>query len=156
MVGREGGRAAMKNLFRLLVFLLLVGGWGLAATSLHLVRTPATASREFIVVPKTRLGFADTYVDTRAWTIDDVPHHKGVVDRMIDTEKYMAIAHVTGESEPAEVQERLADALLREPQPKVEATTTTTTAPAKKSSGKTPASKTSKRKPNARRQVAAR
>jgi hypothetical protein len=113
----------MKNLFRLIVLVLFVGGWGLAATSLHVVRTP-TASREFIIVPKNRIGIEDTYVDTRAWTIDDVPSHKSVVGRLIETDKYMALAHVTGETEPAEVQQRLADALMRAPQPNVEATTT--------------------------------
>ncbi len=111
----------MKTLIRLIVFVLLLSGWGLAAMSLHIVRTP-TASREFIVVPKNRIGFQGTYVDTRAWTIDDVPNHKGVVGRMIDTEKYMAIAHVTGETAPAEVQQRLADALMRARQSNVEAT----------------------------------
>ncbi len=118
----------MKTLIRLIVFLLLVGGWGLAAMSLHIVRTP-TASREFIVVPKNRIGFHDTYVDTRGWTIDDVPNHKGVVGRMIDTEKYMAIAHVTGETAPAEVQQRLVDALMRARQPSAKAAPVKTSAP---------------------------
>ncbi len=112
----------MKTLFRLIVFVLLVGGWGLVATSLHVVRTPA-ASREFIIVPKNRIGIVGTYVDTRAWTIEDVPHHKGVVTRLIDTGKYMSIAHVTGETEPAKVQQSLDDALMRVPQSKVQSTT---------------------------------
>jgi hypothetical protein len=135
----------MKTLFRLVVFVLLVGGWGLAASALHLVRTDASNSREYIIVPKNRIGIDDTYVDTRAWTIDDVPSHKSVVNRMIETEKYMAIAHVTGEKEPAEVQQRLADALLRAPQPKTEATTTPVI---EKKAQKTPAARhtSSKRK----------
>ena len=147
----------MKTLFRLIVFVLLVGGWALAASALHLVRTSGSASREFIVVPKNRISIEDTYVDTRTWTLDDVPNHKGVVGRMIDTQKYMAIAHVTGETEPAEVQQRLADALMRAPQPKVEATTTTAPAPAKNVKP-APEAKSSKRKPTNRRpaQVAAR
>jgi len=147
----------MKTLFRLVMFVLLVGGWGLAASALHLVRTDATNSREYIIVPKNRIGIEDTYVDTRAWTIDDVPSHKSVVNRMIETEKYMAIARVTGEKEPAEVQQRLADALLRTPQPKPEATTTPVV---EKKVGKAPAAKpaTSKRKPSNknRQQVASR
>jgi hypothetical protein len=144
----------MKTMFRLVVFVLLVGGWALAASALHVVRTDATGSREFILVPKNRIGIEDTYVDTRAWTIDDVPNHKGVVDRMIETQKYMAIAHVTGEKEPSEVQQRLADALLRAPTPKVEATTSP--APVKKSE-RAPEAKASKRKTDKKRpQVAAR
>ena len=139
----------MKTLFRLIVFVLLVAGWGLAATALHVVRTTGTASREFIVVPKNRIGIEDTYVDTRAWTLDDVSNHKSVVDRMIDTEKYMSIAHVTGETEPGEVQQRLADALMRAPKPKVEATTEPVKKPA-------PEAKSSKRKTSNKRQVAVR
>jgi hypothetical protein len=146
----------MKNLFRLVVFVLLVGGWALAASALHVVRTSGTASREFIVVPKNRIAIEDTYVDTRNWTLDDVPSHKGVVVRMIDTQKHMAIAHVTGETEPAEVQQRLADALLRPPQPKAQATTTTAPAAPAKKTERSPEAKTSKRKPTNRRQVAAR
>ena len=107
-------------MLRLIVAVLLVGGWGLAATSLHVVRTPA-ASREFIIVPKNRIGIQDTYVDTRAWTLDDVWAHRGLVGRMIETEKYMAIAHVTGETVPAEVQQKLADAMMSGPKPKDEA-----------------------------------
>jgi hypothetical protein len=147
----------MKTLFRLVVFVLLVGGWGLAASALHLVRTDASNSREYIIVPKNRIGIDDTYVDTRAWTIDDVPSHKSVVNRMIETEKYMAIAHVTGEKEPAEVQQRLADALLRAPMPKAEATTTPVV---EKKVQKAPAAKhtSSKRKSsnNKRQQMASR
>lgn len=141
----------MKKLFRVVIFVLLVGGWGLAATSLHVVRTPATASREFIIVPKNRIGIQDTYVDTRAWTLDDASNHAGIVRRMIETEKYMALAHVTGETEPAEVQQKLADAAVRGPQPKVEATTT----PVKNSA---PPATSSKRKSNNKRaaQMAAR
>jgi hypothetical protein len=141
----------MKTLFRLVVFVLLVGGWGLAASALHLVRTDASNSREYIIVPKNRIGIDDTYVDTRAWTIDDVPSHKSVVNRMIETEKYMAIAHVTGEKEPAEVQQRLADALLRAPMPKPEATTTPVV---EKKVQKAPTAKhtSSKRKSSTKRQ----
>ena len=144
----------MKKLFRLVIFVLLVGGWGLAATSLHVVRTPATASREFIIVPKNRIGIQDTYVDTRAWTLDDASNHAGIVRRMIETEKYMALAHVTGETEPAEVQQKLADAAVRGPQPKVEATTTTT--PVRREGGREPEAKSSRRKSTGRRQVASR
>jgi hypothetical protein len=117
------------------------------------VRTTGTASREFIVVPKNRIGIQDTYVDTRGWTLDDVSSHKAVVDRMIDTEKYMSIAHVTGETEPSEVQQRLADALMRAPTPKVEATTE----PVKKKPAPAPEAKSSKRKTDRKKgQVASR
>ena len=147
----------MKAMFRLLVFLLLVGGWGLAASALHVVRTDGTSSREFIVVPKNCISVDDTYVDTRTWTLDDVPNHKAVVGRMIQTEKYMAIAHVTGEKEPSEVQQRLADALMRAPTPKVEATTAPAPKKVEKAPEAKPASKRGKSNTNKRpQQVASR
>ena len=140
----------MKTLFRLIVFVLLVGGWGLAASALHVVRTTGTGSREFIVVPKNRIGFADTYVDARAWTLDDVSNHPGVVRRLIETEKYIAIASATGETEPAEVQQKLTDAVLRGPQPpKVQATTE----PAKKKPEPAPEAKAGKRKVDKKRKA---
>ena len=58
MPGRE---PAVKTLFRLIVLVLLLGGWGLAALSLHVVRTPQTLT----IVPKNRLGIVDTVVDVR-------------------------------------------------------------------------------------------
>jgi hypothetical protein len=143
----------MKTLFRLIVFVLLVAGWGLAATALHVVRTTGTASREFIVVPKNRIGIEDTYVDTRAWTLDDVSNHAGVVRRLIETEKYTAIANATGATDPAEVQQKLSDAVMRGPQPKVEATTE----PVKKKPAPAPEAKSSKRKADKKKaQVASR
>lgn len=144
----------MKNLFRLVVFVLLITGWGLAATALHVVRTPGATSREFVIVPKNRIGITDTFVDTRAWTLDDASNHPGVVRRMIETEKYMALAHVTGESEPAEVQQRLADAAVRGPQPRIQATTTTT--PVRRGGDREPEGKSSRRRSTGRRQVASR
>lgn len=138
----------MKNIFRLIVFVLLVCGWGLAAASLHVVRTPA-ASREFIVVPKNRIGIRHTYVDTRAWTLDDASNHPAVVRRMIETEKYMALAHVTGETNPAEVQQKLADAAVRGPQPEA------TTGPAKRTTQPAPEA-SNQPKTKSKRQVAIR
>ena len=63
----------------------------------------------------------------------------------------------SGESEPAEVQQRLADALLRAPQPRDESATTTPVV--EKKAEKAPAAKkaSNKRKPsNKRQQVASR
>jgi len=61
----------MKKFFRLLVALLLIGGWSLAALSLHAIVAPGSPAR-VILVPKNHLGIADTYVDTRHWTVGDV------------------------------------------------------------------------------------
>lgn len=110
----------MKTLVRTLTVLLLLGGWGLSAMALHVIRTTGSP-RQFIVVPKNRLGFDDTYVDTRTWTIDDAARHPAVVKRLIETDKYQVLAHTTGQDDPYRVLEQLTDAIQRGP-----ATTTTT------------------------------
>ena len=106
----------MKTILRLFVFLLVVTGWALAALSLHVVRTPG-APKEFIVVPKNRLHYQDTYVDTRAWTVDDISNHPTVAQRLIDTGKASALGHVVGTTDAFEVQEKVAAAIQRGPQP---------------------------------------
>ena len=109
----------MKTILRLFVFGLVVAGWALAALSLHVVRTPG-APKEFIVVPKNRLHYLDTYVDTRAWTIDDVSNHPAVAQRLIDTGKTAALSHVVGSTDASEVHEKVTAAIQRGPRPVVE------------------------------------
>ena len=104
----------MKALIRTLTVLLLLGGWGLSAMALHVIRTNGSP-RQFIVVPKNRLGLSDTYVDTRAWTIDDAASHPAVVKRLIETDKYQVLAHTSGEDDPFRVLEQLTDAIQRGP-----------------------------------------
>ena len=66
-------------------FLLLLAmfGWALAAAALHVVVSPG----DLTVVPKERLGLIDTYVDTRRWSMDDVPEHPVVIRRLISARK---------------------------------------------------------------------
>ena len=52
----------MKSIIRLFVCLLLIVGWGLAALSLHVIRTPGEIP--ISLVTKDRFGITDTYVDT--------------------------------------------------------------------------------------------
>ena len=73
----------MKAMFRLIVTLLLFAGWGLAASALHVVWT----GEKPIVIPKDRLGVKDTYVNTKAWTANDVASHPIIVKRLIATGK---------------------------------------------------------------------
>jgi hypothetical protein len=86
-------REEVTPMFKLFVLALLAGGWLLAAASLHVVRTPAnflTVS----VVPKNELTFNDTYVDTRAWTAEDLPAHQELVRRVVYAGKSEILAHV--------------------------------------------------------------
>ncbi len=99
----------MKTLFRLIVLVLLLGGWGLAGLSLHVVRTPRTLT----IVPKNRLGIVDTLVDTRSWTLDDVADHPEVVARLLDLNKIDLINHLAGDRSEKEFERALRDAVER-------------------------------------------
>ena len=87
----------MKKIFKFLVFILLIGGWALAALSLHVIRTP----QKVIVVPKNRLHYEGTYVDTRDWTPDDVKNHEALVERLVATGKTTQAQAVTYLTTPA-------------------------------------------------------
>lgn len=101
----------MKKLFRLLVTVLLVGGWTLAASALHVVRT--NDSQPIKLIPKDRLSFTDTYVDVRTWTVDDAAAHPAVVERLIETGRGDALASITSDpKQMAELQAKLAEAKL--------------------------------------------
>jgi hypothetical protein len=69
----------MKQLFRAVVLVLLVGGWSLAASAVHVIRTPTNIA----LVPKDRLAFHDTWLDTRKWTLVDDSAHPAVVARLV-------------------------------------------------------------------------
>jgi hypothetical protein len=119
----------MKTIFRLLVFVLLVAGWGLAALSVHVVRTPEHVP--VTLVTKQRLGIRDTYVDTTKWTLDDVSKHPGVVAQLINSQKVDALKHLA-QPNGSDVASQISDALQRAP--REEQTNTTqpaTTSPAK-------------------------
>lgn len=97
-------------MFKLFVLFLLVGGWALSAAALHVVRTPANLLT-VTVIPKNELSFEDTYVDTRQWTMDDVPKHDDLVRRIITTGRSDVLAHVADPKSGRDVPTQLADAL---------------------------------------------
>ena len=111
----------MKSMLRLLVALLLVGGWSLAALALHVIIAPGAGGGSLpvriIVLPKDHLGVAETYVDTQHWTIDDVSNHPVVAKRLLAAGKADALQHVV-KPDPAgaDLQSALADAIARGPQ----------------------------------------
>ena len=84
----------MKKMFRLIVSVLLVAGWSLAALSLHVVR----GDHKIVIIPKQSIdwvhGWRETYVDTRNWTLDDVAEHPALVNRLIQTGKVDVLQHV--------------------------------------------------------------
>ncbi|MFI5380027.1 MAG: hypothetical protein ACHRHE_12080 [Tepidisphaerales bacterium] len=86
----------MKKFFRLFVFLLLVGGWALAAASLHLVRTPGAIPKLGMlhVVPKANLTYAQTWLDTTKWTSADLDNHSVFKHRLEDAGKLDWVKHI--------------------------------------------------------------
>jgi hypothetical protein len=72
-----------RSLFRLIALMFIVTGWGLAALSLHVVRTPDKIG----LLPKERLGFEDTYVDARSWTMVDAAMHPDLIKRVLEAGK---------------------------------------------------------------------
>ena len=97
----------MKTLFRLIVLVLLIAGWGLAALSLHVVRAQGD---RIVLIPKQRLSIADTYVDARQWTIQNVAQHEDLVERIIQSGKSENFAYVV-EDPKGNVERQLQDAL---------------------------------------------
>ena len=104
----------MKTIIRLIVCLLLLVGWGLAALSLHVIRTPDEIP--ITLVPKERLGITDTYVDTRTWTLKDVSQHPVLVQKLISVNKADVLRHVVTDARWGDVTRQLSDALQRAPQ----------------------------------------
>ena len=80
----------MKATFRLFVTLLLLIGWGLAASALHVVWTGDSP----LIIPKERIGVSDTYVNISNWTPDDVSNHPAVVRRIVAVGKTDRLSHV--------------------------------------------------------------
>src|SRR5437762_10191721 len=84
----------MKTFLRLIIFVLLIGGWALAAMSLYVVRTPEKIG----IVTKSSLDWhelTNTYVDTRNWTLDDVANHPTIVERLIRAGKTRSEEHTS-------------------------------------------------------------
>jgi len=73
----------IRSIIRLASWSLFLGGWGVAALSLHVIRTPDKIG----LIPKDRLGFADTYVDARSWKLEDLSNHPELVKRVLEANK---------------------------------------------------------------------
>src|SRR6187455_338427 len=100
----------MKSLIRLIVCLLLIVGWGLAALSIHVIRT--SDDIPITLVTKDRLGLTDTYVDTRSWSLDDAAHHPELVEKLLRVHKEDVLKHVATDAR-ADLVVQLSDALQR-------------------------------------------
>jgi hypothetical protein len=101
----------MKAMFRLIVLILLIAGWSLAALSLHVVRTAS----KVVIIPKESLGFHDSYVDTRNWSMDDVANHPIVVNDLIAHNKADVLQNVAPADKPDELVADLKAAIAKGP-----------------------------------------
>lgn len=85
------------KMFKFLMFITWLGGWALAAASLHVVRSPETNNLpiQLTLITKERLNFADTYVDVRAWTVSDAfSQHPTLTRRIFATGREHLLAHL--------------------------------------------------------------
>jgi len=86
----------MKRAFRLVVLLLLVGGWALAAAAVHVVRAPGDLPYvgHIAVLPKEQLSFRQIYVDTTAWTAQDLAARADFAAHLQQVQRADLIQHV--------------------------------------------------------------
>jgi hypothetical protein len=101
----------LKNSFRLLVTVLLLGGWLLAASALHVVWTGNKA----IIIPKNRIGVRETYVNTSAWSADDVTNHPTLVKRLVETGHTDAVAAAFKDIPTADLPGKINEAIAKTP-----------------------------------------
>ena len=108
----------MKQMIRAVTVVLLAGGWTLASSALYVVRTPGSVA----LVPKDRLAFHDTYVDTRKWTLVDDQAHPAVVARLVRLGRGDLLDH-TLPSDTADPAATLAAIAAQQPVPGVATST---------------------------------
>ncbi len=102
----------MKTLFRLVMLMVTLGGWALAAASLYVVRTP----ERITVLPRDRVEFLaihKVFVDTRQWELADVADHPAVVRRLLDRDKTTLLRHLAPEASEQELARLLEEAVQR-------------------------------------------
>ncbi len=102
----------IKFLMRGVFVVLLVGGWVVALLATHIVVVPHEAddgseSWRVVVVPKSRLGVSDTYVDTRGWTTDEAAEHADLLVRMAEAGKGAKLQDLLEDAAVAAAMDRL-------------------------------------------------
>jgi hypothetical protein len=105
----QGGCAVKKFLKTVFILAFVLGGWALAAASLHVVRAPGTMAWGKIpftvqLVPKTTLTFRETWVDTTHWTSADVAAHPAFKARLEQANKLYLIEKAQQAPSPSDAQ----------------------------------------------------
>jgi hypothetical protein len=101
----------IKFLFRLSVLALLIGGWAVAASVLHVV----WSGDKLRVMTKDRPAIRDTYVNTAHWTADDVAAHPLVVKRLVKTGNAELLSKSFDSKTGDELTSRIDEAIARGP-----------------------------------------
>ena len=101
----------VKFLYRLSVLGLLVAGWAVAGSTLHVVWNGDKVN----VLTKDRLGIRDTYVNTASWTANDVAAHPIVVKRLIATGKADMLSKSFESKTGDELVKQIDDAIAKGP-----------------------------------------
>jgi hypothetical protein len=107
----------VKSLVRLVFLVLLLVGWGLAATSLHVIRLPSAAC-PILLVPRACIAtsleeLGETYVDARTWTIDDAAKHPAIIRRVLETGKAGYLQHLSDPESSKSFETQLIEAVQR-------------------------------------------
>lgn len=82
----------MKRFFKVVMVSVMLAGWPLALSAIHVVRTPGQLPMVGQMLPdwgtvhvftKEQMGFKQTFADTRTWTAEDVAKRPLVATRMV-------------------------------------------------------------------------
>ncbi|CAN5377747.1 hypothetical protein BH10PLA1_BH10PLA1_21520 [soil metagenome] len=96
----------MMGFIKFVTAMVLLAGWGLAALSLHVVRTANGVQ----LIPKNNLAINDTYVDVRHWTSDDEDKHAAFYARLKQLDRTDVLKQVAEADEPDAPRESRAQA----------------------------------------------
>jgi len=104
-------KKTIRTIFRLTVLLLLLVGWGLAASALHVV----WSGHKLVIIPKDHVGIHDTYANTSAWTPGDVAAHPALSQRLLATGNQDALAGAFKADSPDDLTSQIKDAIAKGP-----------------------------------------
>jgi hypothetical protein len=100
----------MKIFIRLILVLIFLGLAAMTLAAIYIIRVPGP-TKQVILVPKNHLGFTDTYVDTRHWSMDDAVKHPDVVERILQTGKAEDMQFLAAKGDPRPIDKQLSDAV---------------------------------------------
>lgn len=98
-----------RGVLRVVFWTLLVGGWGLALASVYVVRVPGRV----MLIPKDRLTWSSTVVDTTGWSAEDLQSNREVVARMVSLGHARQLAHLLDPNSPLDPSSQLIQAITQ-------------------------------------------